>query len=1118
MKKFWIASVILSFFGVQLAEAQVVRTVTNLFDSGTGTLRDVIGLCTSGDTVRFSVTGTITLTNGTISFNSGIYIDGPGRDSITVNGGGKYNVFRITGGDVTIKGITIDNADPYGIQFSANSNRLTIDGCALTNCTNESSYGPGVYVSSAKSVTFSNTIFKSNSIYGDGRSRVYGGAVYVNATDSAIMSHCTFESNRAASVNWGGTGSDAEGYGGALYVRSPKFVLSNSLFSKNSASGSGCCGYRPNWSIAQGGAIYFSGASMFMDSCTLIQNRTSASDYRSYNLNQGNALFLESPDSVEISNSVFRSNSSGGGNYVNLYGGCIYAGLNNYLGITNTVVSSNSSREIGALCVDAKIDGKGRVILNRVKIDSNTQSTGNYVSAAFFRDIKEVDIRDSRIAVNNAAGVWTKGVGHVKVQGCLLDSNRTYHVYLNNPSGSNNLFVNNTLRRSQNKAIYLDNTSSNYITNNTFVNNTGDVYLRNGSAEFKNNIFTYDKFISDAFSRSATEVPISAGGNIVKGSSFKNYFTKSNDINTRDPQLDKLDWHGGLTKSYSLSSKSDAIDLGGKTSLTYDQRGFLRDTLADAGSFEYGALDPFDLSIDSIRGGTDFCDGDTLRLLLEITGKADVYTWYKNGVKVSGQTGSSFVIDSLTQNDSGVYHCVVSNAKYQDSSLKVGVSVFKYPELSTSNNDTICTGDSIELSVSGAQDFVWQDLGKDGSKLWVSPLATTTFNVVGTSNGCSSYDSITITVDRTPMVQIVAKDTLCAGDSVTLRASGADDYTWGHTSNTSSTVTEWPGQTTIYHVTGVSKSCSASDSVIITVNPKPVLEVSNDTSICEEQIVWLWASGANNYAWNVTGKDTSSIPVQPDTTRIYTVTGSTKSCSVRKSIKVTVKPAPVVSILTGDSTLCDSGSVILSAKGANSYVWSDGLGKGSSVIVTPDNTTTYEVVGAKDGCEGQAAITVYVFESPDPPILKNGEILETGFYESYQWRWNGTDISGATERTFKPVKNGDYTVRVGEENGCEGESTTKITIDDLVGVHNLDQDNNVLLYPNPNSGQFTLDLRSISGIAQLEVYNAQGAQVHQLFNVQSERMVVEGLAFPSGVYQLVVWHKHGVSQVNFVVE
>lgn len=69
-------------------------------------------------------------------------------------------------------------------------------------------------------------------------------------------------------------------------------------------------------------------------------------------------------------------------------------------------------------------------------------------------------------------------------------------------------------------------------------------------------------------------------------------------------------------------------------------------------------------------------------------------------------------------------------------------------------------------------------------------------------------------------------------------------------------------------------------------------------------------------------------------------------------------------------------SVTLTASGADTYVWSTGETT-SSIIVTPEVTTKYSVVGTKDGCEGNAEFTVEVAlglgenESVDAKVYPN---------------------------------------------------------------------------------------------------------------------------------------------------
>ena len=61
-------------------------TVSNLDDSGPGSLRVQVAAAAPGDTINFSVTGTITMgAPGDISIDKDLTITGPGAGSLTVN-------------------------------------------------------------------------------------------------------------------------------------------------------------------------------------------------------------------------------------------------------------------------------------------------------------------------------------------------------------------------------------------------------------------------------------------------------------------------------------------------------------------------------------------------------------------------------------------------------------------------------------------------------------------------------------------------------------------------------------------------------------------------------------------------------------------------------------------------------------------------------------------------------------------------------------------------------------------------------------------------------------------------------------------------------------------------
>ena len=95
--------------------------------------------------------------------------------------------------------------------------------------------------------------------------------------------------------------------------------------------------------------------------------------------------------------------------------------------------------------------------------------------------------------------------------------------------------------------------------------------------------------------------------------------------------------------------------------------------------------------------------------------------------------------------------------------------------------NTLCEGESLTLTASGASTYVW-DNGVNNGVAFVPPVGTTTYNVTDGS-GCMNANSITILVNSLPPVSIVASTDgkgLCEGDTITLSGSGAQSYSWNY--------------------------------------------------------------------------------------------------------------------------------------------------------------------------------------------------------------------------------------------------------------------------------------------------------------------------------------------------
>lgn len=242
--------------------------------------------------------------------------------------------------------------------------------------------------------------------------------------------------------------------------------------------------------------------------------------------------------------------------------------------------------------------------------------------------------------------------------------------------------------------------------------------------------------------------------------------------------------------------------------------------------------------------------------------------------------------------------------------------------------------------------------------------------VVGTDNGSGNVDMADACLSvasgtpvvwyDTPTVTAGSNQTICAGDAVTVNASGASSYSW--TGGISDGVSFNPTATQTYTVTGTDiNGCQDTDQLTITVNALPNVSAGADQTICEGASVTLSGSGANNYSWN--NGVTDGLAFSPASTTTYTVTGTDlNGCVNTDQVIVNVNGNP--SVFAGaDQTICDGQSVTLNGSGAQTYVWDNGVTDG--VAFNPTTTTTYSVTGtAANGCTGTDQLTITVNLTP----------------------------------------------------------------------------------------------------------------------------------------------------------
>jgi gliding motility-associated-like protein len=300
----------------------------------------------------------------------------------------------------------------------------------------------------------------------------------------------------------------------------------------------------------------------------------------------------------------------------------------------------------------------------------------------------------------------------------------------------------------------------------------------------------------------------------------------------------------------------------------------------------------------------------------------------------------------------------------------ITVVVNQPPSLTANSSaDSVCQGNSVTLSGSGAQLFTWSAGVNNGVPF--SPPATSTYTVTGTDlSGCSATATVTVIVNERPQAAVTASATsICIGTAVSITASGGGTYSW-NTGSIAGNINVSPDSTTHYTVTVSNGICPADTGITITVNKPPILTISPAQTICAGSTVTLNANGASTYSWSpstgLTANNISNPGASPLIQTTYTVQGFNGICKSKDSVQVNVTPLPTA-IACCSTTILDGNSAPLQVNAGpagTTYSWSPPAGVASDTIPSttssPSQTTTYTITVTSGKCSARDSVIITV--------------------------------------------------------------------------------------------------------------------------------------------------------------
>lgn len=333
---------------------------------------------------------------------------------------------------------------------------------------------------------------------------------------------------------------------------------------------------------------------------------------------------------------------------------------------------------------------------------------------------------------------------------------------------------------------------------------------------------------------------------------------------------------------------------------------------------------------------TNICVGDCITFTDNSTGAINAWTWTFN----VANTGSANTQDpgSICWTTAGTFDVDLEVSDGTDTDIStVQITVNPSPNVSATAvpGTTICAGESVTLSGSGAVSYTWDNGVTDAVAF--TPAVTTTYTVTGTdANACTRDFPITITVDICDSIQAgfeIQDYNLCAGQCIKLTDTSAGNITaWNwdfggggtppnSTDQEPTVCFDTPGTYNIQLTVSDAAGNNSSQTQTVSVFSSPAVTAQLDTIIDLGGEAALIANGSTpgTYQWFPANADCDTCAITfaspwSNTDYIVTLT-DVNGCSAQDTVQVYVNFIEGIGVPTAFSPNGDSNNDVLYVKG-----------------------------------------------------------------------------------------------------------------------------------------------------------------------------------------------------------
>lgn len=489
---------------------------------------------------------------------------------------------------------------------------------------------------------------------------------------------------------------------------------------------------------------------------------------------------------------------------------------------------------------------------------------------------------------------------------------------------------------------------------------------------------------------------------------------------------------------------------------------------------------------------TGVCVDESIQFVDQSINVPSTYAWtFEGGTPAT----SELATPTVTYSEPGMYDVtlVVSNEFGSDEvALEGYITVSEQPEIAISANATsICAGQTVTLTASGADTYLWSPpiglSNTSGSVVEATPPTSLTYTAEGSNSGCSAVQTIDIEVLPAPAIPEVISQNQTAFAMLNPPAAQ------GHYPYTATSAANGWGNPPINTISVEGEMVVGRDN---TVADSLLCNAAGNAGAINGKIAVVYRGGCEFGTKAANAQNAGAIGVivvnnQPgaiidmgagalggSVTIPALMVSQATGAHIQQGVNDGEASAVIGQFNGGGLMLCPGETLRLAAPGGQaSYAWNTGH---SSAVIEISEVGTYSVALGNEICTtSSTSFEVGMHNTTVPVIDWDGAttlFVDNVNATTYQWFLNGTPIANANSASYEATESGVYTVEATDNNGC---ITLSEPYDLFISSSSNAKDgkDEMRIYPVPSRGQVTIDLPATPGVYTLRIFSTEGRSI-----------------------------------------